>query len=145
MASAADTISFSAIFNKECNACRSRCASRLAASPASTRCWPTCAEMLPELNHSTSINIDLIFCMSTSPPGGKALDALSLYPSRYNLKSTLTQEAFCKESVNGRMLIGKADLECHLCPNRRFPRWRDKLDSKHRLFGITERIGLLPR
>jgi len=52
--------------------------------------------MVPEVNHSTSINIDFIFCMSTSPPGGKALDALSLYPLRYNLKSTLRQGVFVK-------------------------------------------------
>jgi hypothetical protein len=68
---------------------------------------PTWAKALPEVNHSTSINIDFIFCMSISPPGGKALGALSLYPSRYNLKSTLRQAVCCKESVNIRMLIGK--------------------------------------
>ena len=30
----------------------------------------------------------------------------------YNLKSTLRQGAFCKESVNVRILIGTGDLEC---------------------------------
>jgi hypothetical protein len=76
------------------------------------RAGPTFAKVLPELNHSTSINIDLIFRMSSSPPGGKAPDALSLYALRYNLKLTLRQEAFCKESVKVRMLIGRRDLEC---------------------------------
>src|ERR1700730_11860175 len=112
MASAADTITLSASFAKTCRACFSRSASRLAVSLASTRCLPTCAKVMPEVNHSTSINIDFIFCMSPSPPGGKALDALSLYPLRYNLKSTLRQGTFCKGSANIRMLIGRGDLEC---------------------------------
>src|SRR5712692_6086775 len=72
--------------------------------------------MLPELSHTASINIDIhfIFCMSTSPLplGGKALDAQSLYLSRYNLKSTLRQGVCCKESVNVRILIERGDLEC---------------------------------
>lgn len=54
----------------------------------------------------------IIFCMSTCPPGGKALDALSLYPLRYNLKLTLRQGESCKKSVNVRRLIGRGDLEC---------------------------------
>jgi hypothetical protein len=53
---------------------------RLAVSLASTRCWPTCAKRLPEVNQSASINIDFTFCISPSPPGDKALEALSLYP-----------------------------------------------------------------
>src|SRR5438309_3853075 len=98
MASAADTITLSVSFAKTCRACFSRSASRLAVSLASTRCWPTCAKRLPEVNHNTSINIDFIFRMSPSPhDGGKALDALSLYPLRYNLKLTLRQGLFCKE------------------------------------------------
>jgi len=36
--------------------------------------------MVPEVNHNTSINLDFIFRMSTSPLGGQALDVLSLYP-----------------------------------------------------------------
>jgi hypothetical protein len=47
--------------------------------------------------------------MST-PPGGKALDALPLYPLRYNLKSTLRQGGYVK-NLNVRVLIEKVFLE----------------------------------
>jgi hypothetical protein len=37
----------------------------------------------------------------------QALDALSLYPLRYNLKLTLRQGDFCEGFVSVRVLIGK--------------------------------------
>src|SRR5438309_10408997 len=112
MASAADTITLSVSFAKTCRACFSRSASRLAVSLASTRCWPTCAKMVPEVNHSTSINIDFVFCMSTSPLGGKPLDALLLYPLRYNLKSTLRQGVRVKNPSTFGCWSARGDLEC---------------------------------
>src|SRR5215469_4682267 len=87
-ASTAGVISLSAIFDKDCKACFSRCASRGARLFVPVAWGPACPSRLAAAKHSDRDAIHWIFRTSDSPSA--ASPRLIRYPSPYNLKSTFS-------------------------------------------------------
>src|SRR5215469_9360797 len=93
--------SSSAIFNKTCSACFSRCASRGATSFVLTVCEPVCATRLRAANQTANTAIQFTFC--TNQPSCKAgnFPRCSVrHLSCYNLKLTLRQEVILQNTLS---------------------------------------------